>query len=397
MGALPKLMRRGAARRRGLALPSALLGLALISVLAVGIHTMSSLQNTSIKNRESSVRALLLAEAAAAHASAIVRDTLRMQDYTRLLVGNDNVAGTGDDGVLAGYAMSGTLAIPKTGKVALGGMYTVEIVDDPGDPVPNLLVDGNGRVVMRCTGITSDNARASVDVIIGSMLVPGIATDGNLEISASVNLQGACGGVHANGTLFGGGHPTVATKATASGTIPLDVTPKYASQPAVAIPDLDPLAYCSGADYTITGNFVLTSATAPGTYCVHGNVTSAGDFGSMASMKSISIIATGSIKISSKPFIRAENEDGILFLAGGDLDLQGDWGGEGMLYGRGHCYVSSKPTIIGQLICKSKPDPAGAIDYIDANLISGDANITFGCYSTLNNRRRVGWFQRVGV
>jgi hypothetical protein len=114
-------------------------------------------------------------------------------------------------------------------------------------------------------------------------------------------------------------------------------------------------------------------------------------------MKSVSIIATGAIKIGSKPFIRADQEDGILFLAGGDLDLQGDWGGEGMLYGGGHCYISSKPTINGQIICKSKPDPAGAIDYTDKNLISGDANITFGCYSMLNNRRRVGWFQRIGA
>lgn len=396
MGALPKLMRRGAARRRGLALPSALLGLALISVLAIGIHTMNNLQNTTIKNRESSVRALLIAEAGAAHAAAVIRDTLRMYDYSRLLAGNDNLPLTADDGVLAGYGMSSDLAIPKAGKAAFGGVYTVQIVDDPADPILSLFTDGNGRVVMRCTGVTPDSARASIDVIIGSMLVPGIATDGDLEISSSADLMGPCGGIHANGNMTGGGTPSVSTKATASGLVTVSVSPKYSAQPKLEIPDLDPLAYCSEADYTIYGNFVLKSTTAPGTYCVHGNVTSSGDFGSMANMKSISIIATGAIKISTKPFVRADHEDGILFLAGGDLDLQGDWGGEGMIYGGGHCYISSKPTINGQLICKSKPDPAGAIDYIDKNLISGDAQITFGCYSTLNNRRRVGWFQRIG-
>jgi hypothetical protein len=397
MGVLPKLMRRAvAADRRGLALPTALLGLVLISVLAIGIHSMSAVQNTSIKNRESATRALLLAEAGAAHAQAVIRDTLRMYDYTRLLVGSDNLPLTADDGVIAGYGMSAALAIPKAGKAAPGGSYAVEIVDDPADPIVNLLTDGNARVVLRCTGITSDGASASVDVIVGSMLVPGIATDGDLEISSAARLMGPCGGIHANGNMTGGGSPLVATKATATGAITVNVSPKYPAQLPLPIPDLDPLSYCSTADYTISGNFVLRSTTAPGTYCVYGNVTSSGDFGSLSSMKSISIIATGSIQISSKPFIRAEQEDGILFLAGGDLDLQGDWGGEGMLYAGGHCYISSKPTINGQVICKSKPDPVGAIDRIDKNLISGDANITFGCYSTLNNRRRVGWFQRIG-
>lgn len=397
MGVLPKLTRRaGAADRRGLALPTALLGLVLISVLAIGIHSMSAVQNTSVKNRESATRALLLAEAGAAHAQAVIRDTLRMYDYTRLLIGSDNLPLTADDGVIAGYGMSAALAIPKAGKAAVGGSYTVEVVDDPADPVLNVLTDGNARVVLRCTGITSDGASASVDVIVGSMLVPGIATDGDLEISSAATLMGPCGGIHANGNMTGGGSPSVATKASATGAITVSVSPKYPAQLPLPIPDLDPLTYCSTADYTIIGNFSLRSTTPPGTYCVHGNVTSSGDFGSLTNMKSISIIATGSIQISSKPFIRAEQEDGILFLAGGDLDLQGDWGGEGMIYAGGHCYISSKPTINGQVICKSKPDPAGAIDRIDKNLISGDANITFGCYSMLNNRRRVGWFQRIG-
>ena len=398
MGALPKLSLGAMARRRaGLALPSALMGLALISVLAIGIHSMSSVQNTSMKNRESATRALLLAEAGAAHAQAIIRDTLRMHDYTRLLRGSDNVAGSTDDGVLAGYGMSSTLAIPKAGKAAVGGMYTVEVIDDPADPIADLLIDGNARAVLRCTGITSDSARASIDVIVGSMIVPGIATDEDLEISSSATITGACGGIHANGDLTGGGSPTVATKASATGAVSLVVSPKQSAAPPVAIPDLMPTDFCAGADYNITGNFVLSGSTAPGTYCINGNVSSNGDFGSMGSMKAITIIATGAIKISHKVFIKADHPDGITLLGGGDLDYQADGGTEGMVYAGGHCYLSAKPTFIGQLICKSKPDPVGAIDYTDQNLISGDVTINFGCYSLLNSRRRTGWLQRLGA
>lgn len=373
------------------------MGLSLISVLAIGIHSMSSLQNTSMKNRESATRALLLAEAGAAHAQAMIRDTLRMHDYSRLFRGSDNLAGTADDGVLAGYGMSSTLAIPKAGKPAAGGIYIVEIIDDPADPIANPLVDGNARAMLRCTGITSDSARASIDVIVGSMMVPGIATDQDLEISSSAKINGACGGIHANGNLFGGGHPTVATSASATGTVSVDVTPKQSAATPVQIPDLVPTDFCAGADYNITGNFVLTGTTSPGTYCINGNVSSNGDFGSLTNMKAITIIATGAIKISHKVFIKADHPDGITLLGGGDLDYQADGGTEGLVYAGGHCYISAKPTFNGQLICKSKPDPAGAIDYTDKNLISGDVTINFGCYSLLNSRRRAGWLQRLGA
>jgi hypothetical protein len=293
--------------------------------------------------------------------------------------------------------MSSTLAIPKAGKAAVGGMYTVEVIDDPADPIADLLIDGNARAVLRCTGITSDSARASIDVIVGSMIVPGIATDKDLEISSSATITGACGGIHVNGNLTGGGHPTVSTKGSATGTVSLDVSPKQSAAPPIAIPDLVPTDFCAGADYTITGNFVLSGSTAPGTYCINGNVSSNGDFGSMGSMKAITIIATGAIKISHKVFIKADHPDGITLLGGGDLDYQADGGTEGMVYAGGHCYISAKPTFVGQLICKSKPDPAGAIDYTDQNLISGDVTINFGCYSLLNSRRRTGWLQRLGA
>lgn len=398
MGVPPQLSRRAVGiYRRGLALPTALLGLVLVSVLAIGIHTMSGVQNSSMKNRESSTRAMMLAEAAVVHAAAVVRDTLRTYDYSRLLIGSDNAAGTWDDGLLIGYGMSGTIAIPAAGKPVSGGSYWVQIIDDPADPAPGALIDGNLRVLMRCTGLTSDNASATIDVVIGAQLFPGIATDGHLEISGKPALLGPCGGIHANGDMTGGGQPTVATKATATGTVTVSVSPKADGQPKLEIPDLNPADHCASADYTIAGDFVLRSTSPPGTYCVLGNVTSSGDFGSMGSMKAISIIATGSIQINSKPFIQAAHPDGILLLAGGDLDLQGDWGGEGLLYAGGHCYVSSKPTINGQLVCKSKPDPAGAIDRTDQNLISGDARITFGCSGMFSRRRQLGWYQWIGA
>lgn len=395
MGVLPQLSRRAASTcRRGLALPAALLGLVLVSVLAIGIHSMSSVQNTSMKNRESSTRALLLAEAGAVHAAAVIRDTLRTYDYTRLLVGSDNVANTSDDGRLIGYGMSSQITIPAEGRPAPGGWYTVEIVDDPADPAAGALIDGNARVLARCTGITNDNATATIDFVIGAVIFPGIATDGNLEISDKAKLLGPCGGIHANGDMTGGGEPTVSTKATATGTVTVNVTPRQSGAPPLPIPDLNPSDYWGSCTQIHTGNWTLTSSSVEGVHCVTGNVTSSGDFGSWTSKKSISIIATGFIIISSKPFIKAAHPDGILLLAGGDLDIQGDLGGEGLIYAEGHCYVSSKPKIAGSVVCKSKP---GAVGPVSANLISGEAEITFDCSSILNRRRQLGWYQRIGA
>jgi hypothetical protein len=383
--------------RVGLALPTALFAMVLLMVLATGAFVMTDLNTKGSRNREGWVRATHLAEAGMNHALAVLRDDLADTTLTRLLRGWDGTKNTADDGLLIGYGLASALEVPAAGVTFSGGTYRVQILDDPSDVDGDPLTDSNLRVLMRCRAVTIDGSEAELNAIISNFVLPGVSVNGSLEISGKLKLIGKCGGIHTNGNMTGGGEPTVTTAASATGTVSVNVSPKLSGQVPVEIPELDPMDFCADADYTISGNFVLRSTTAAGTYCVLGNVTSSGDFGSWASKKSISIIATGSIQISSKPFIKAAHPDGILLLAGGDLDFQGDWGGEGIVYGGGHCYISSKPIIAGQLICMSKPDPPGAIDRTDYNLISGDAEVTYGCTGYLADQWHVrAWYPTVG-
>ena len=269
-------------------------------------------------------------------------------------------------------------------------------MDDAADGDGNAFTDLNNRVLVRCTGTLADGSTATVESVVTFASFPAIAVEGSVEISASsMVINGACGGVHANGNIFGGGSPTVTTTFSATGTVVNNMNPQLENQPVLVLPDLFPANYWGSCNFVHNGNYTLQSSSAAGIHCVTGDVTSSGDFGSMASMKSITIIANGSIKISSKPFIRAAHPEGILFLAGGDLDLQGDFGAEGLLYAGAQCYLSSKPTILGSLICKNRSPHPGS-NWVPLNLISGDGRITYDCNSSFGKRRMMAWSQKIG-
>lgn len=386
--------------RRGAALAATLLSLMLIGTATAAALWLADINRQSSRNREDAAQALQIAESGLAHALAIIRGPLLDSTATKLLRGSDGAANTADDGYLVNFGLPSGVQIPATGVAYNGGTYFVRLIDDPAETDADSLTDTNRRILVKCRGITATGAAAETRVTVLNLVMPGIAVDGDLEISSSADLMGRCGGAHANGKLYGGGSPSsTAGWSSTTGSIPGSFSgPKATNAAPFPIPDLDVAEYCADADFFVNGNWSLTSSRAPGTYCIDGDVTSSGDFGSMSSMKQITIIATGSISISSKPFIKADHPDGILLLAGGDLDLQGDWGGRGLVYGHGHCYISSKPTIQGQLVCRSKEDPAGADDRTDNNLISGDAQITFTCNSELNEAWRiVAWYPAIGT
>jgi hypothetical protein len=380
--------------------------LVAVSMLVVGLFVVTDLAARASRNRERAARAMHIAEAGLAHALGAARDSLRGVNLTNILRGGDNVVGGVDDSLLWGHVkMLPTDWIPASGTAVTGGRYFVTLFDDPGDPNPAPLTDGNDRIIVRCRGITDDGGEAQIEAMIGSLLLPGIATDGNLEISGKPTMVGACGGIHANGNLFGGGQPVVSTVASASGQVTVSVNPQIDAAPSILIPDMLPTDHMTQCDYTVnvgTGTYEITSSSAQGTWCVTGNVK-LGDMGSASSPRFISVIATGSIEISGKPFIKADHSDEILLLAGGDFSFSGDWeggddewAGEGLLYAGGHCYISSKPKITGQVVCKSKADPPGAKDLTDSNLISGDATITYTCGSVLGKRRIFSWYPVFG-
>ncbi len=381
--------------------------LVAVSILVAGVFAFADLSAKATLNQERATRAMHVAEAGMAHALSLLRGPLRGYGFTRLLRGSDNAIPTADDSLMIGtaafpaYALAAGDQIPLAGRAFQGGTYFVSVRDDSADTDGNPSTDMNGRIRVRCRAVMADGAAAEVNAIVGAVPMFGIVMGGNTEISSSADAMGACGSIHVNGNLTGGGSPTVTAGASATGTVgPASLSPQLEGQPAQNIPNLDPAANCpAGGINVVAALWVPAVATLVNgnTYCVTGDVQLSNDFATMANKRTISIIASGSIKISAKPMMKAAHPDGFVLLAGGDLDLQGDFGLEGVIYGGGQCYVSSAPVINGQFMCRNNSPHPGA-NWVPANLINGDAQITFDCSTNSFNRRRVlFWYPRIGA
>ena len=88
---------------RGLALPSAIFTLVAMGVLAAGLFTFADLGAKSVRNRESAVRAVHVADAAVSHTLGLLRGSLGVHSFSRILRGSDNIVGTADDSLLVGW------------------------------------------------------------------------------------------------------------------------------------------------------------------------------------------------------------------------------------------------------------------------------------------------------
>jgi hypothetical protein len=390
--------------RRGVALPSAMFALVAASILVAGVFAIADLSAKATLNQERATRAMQVAEAGMAHTLSLLRGPLRGITYTRLLKGN-STATTTDDSLLIGttapYSLAANDQIPLAGKAFAGGTYFVSVRDDSADTDGDPSADMNGRIRVRCRAVMADGSAAEINAIVGAVPMFGIVMGGNTEISSSATVSGACGSIHVNGNLTGGGSPTVTAGASATGTVgPGSLAPQLEGQAAQIIPNLIPAEHCPPTGIPVVNALWLPAATDlvnGNTYCVTGNVQLSNDFATMANKRTVSIIASGSIKISAKPMMKAAHPDGFVLLAGGDLDLQGDFGLEGVIYGGGQCYVSSAPVINGQFICRDNPTPPGT-NWVSANLISGSAQITFDCSTnSFNKRRALFWYPRIGA
>lgn len=434
---------RGAARRArsGIALPIAIFALVVVGALVTVLTTIADLQIKATRNRVANARALLLAEEGAVHALILMRDSLANMELTSMLRGSDGTARTGDDGLLVGHGIGNDKDIPAAGRASRTGTYTVQLVDDDAEADGDSLTDSNNRLIARCVGTTSDGASASIDVAIGSVPFPAMATEGELKISGNPQLVGRCGGAHANQIMIVSGTPVVSGNLSAADTVEVSgqvrdtlnrrVTP-LSHAPPVEIPDIDPLEHCATADFVLqadgqvldrttgqthdarstshfgwklsgdsppTWDFSGNAATS-GTFCAMGNAIISGNPGSSGSPANMSVIATGSIKVSGNPYLAAEDPNGILLLAGGDVTISGNPSAitqnyRGLVYAGSQCEVSGNPRLGGQLLCKDRPNPPGAENYVTENKLNGDAEIAFDCVSTITGRRRiVGWVQR---
>jgi len=456
MDLLAKLIRRPAEgrprARKGAALATALFALSAAALLTAGVHWMTRVDIRTTTNRESAVRALTIAEAGVAHALGIMRDTLPEVSYTGFLRGPDGIGNNADDSLLIGRTLSSGANgndIPAAGRAFAGGSYTVRIGDDPAETDGDPMTDRNSRVLLRCIGRGPDGARVDLDVLIQGITLPGFVFDGGLTINGNPNVNGRCGGVHANGAIAVSGNPIVDGPVSSSSTTNVtgtltnsggdDVTPEN-NQPISPMPEISVPQLCNSARYlfrqdgtvrdrqlnlelgSAAGTALLgfkRSAAPPktkwtweitgnvdGSFCFEGNVEISGAAGTALAPRRWSLYATGSVSISGDPVIQSFDEDSILVAAGGDLQISGNPAVgaanaySGALYGRHQCEISGNPDINGQVLCDNEPgqDLTTTEEWASQNIISGAPSLTYGCNNRwANSRRHVGWMQRQGT
>jgi hypothetical protein len=416
-----------------------------LSVLVTGLFTFADLGAKSVRNRESAARAQHVAEAGVNHALGLLRGSLRMHSFSRILKGWDNATGTAaqlaDDSLFVGWGLAAGDQIPLAGQTYQGHTYFVTIADDPADTDGNLKADMNGRVRIWCRAVTADGATAVVEGVIGAVPMPAIATDGNLTLGNSNVVAGECGGVHANGNVGAtGGGPTIGTQVSATGTVGGSYThpdgtpaPRVNGAAEVPIPDLNPASFCAGSDFTLTttgsivDNATGVSSLAPfggwawnagtqtwtgsgtptlpaaGTYCSDANVLVQGSVGSAAAPKPLSILSTKSIRVEGTPYIQPDHPDGILLMAGGDIYMAGNnttgvSNYQGMVYAGAQCTGLGNAKTFGQLLCANGAQPAGATEWTATNTISGNFSLNFDCSGNVFNKRRMlFWYPRIGT
>jgi hypothetical protein len=407
------------------------------SILGAGMLTFAGLSSQATLNQERATRALHVADAGVAHALSLLRGSLKSHSFTRVLRGGDNIVPTADDSLFINYGFAADDEIPLAGKAFQGHTYFVTLRDDPADGDANASTDLNGRVLVRCRVLTNEGATIEVTAILGATPMPALAADGNVVFAGSPQIQGACGGAHANGNIHAsGGGPIISTQASATGAatgtwrLPDgSAAPVLSGQPEVIIPDLIPMDYCGGAEFRLLSSGTATNGagqlvavpagwtynagtklwslagalSVDGTYCVQGNVYVGGSTGSPAAPRRMSILATGSITVEGTPYMTADHEDGILLMAAGDVAIAGNPAAgalsyQGMVYAGAQCKVSGQPKIFGQLLCANGPQPLNATEIILVHDMSGNFTLTFDCSSNVFNKRRVlYWYPRIGA
>ena len=419
--------------RRGVALPSVLFGLVVMGGLGAMLYVMTDLHAMSISNRESSVRAMHLAESGLNHALALVRDsTLRDTTLSRLLRGS-NTSSANDDGVLDGYNLPITITIPKSGRSTTGGKYYVQLVDDPAEVDNDPFTDRNARVRAICRGVATDGSTATINAIVGNQSLPALAVNGNFAIGGQTTIKGRCGGLHTNGNLTVGPpitiHGGTSSTGTGSGNTVRDAygatLPKISGADSIPMPEITAAQYCGQADYHISGTIVtnlLTGAILPlaaigwsggpsiyqteptlvqGSYCVNGNVKVAQAFGSLGTPFRLSLVVKGSLEVSGNSVLVPDIPN-LMWIADGDLKLNGNATTlsptlNGFMFAGAQCEMSGTLRIAGQVVCANRANPLGSENWVVENKSSGDTQITYGCGGFLGEFWRViAWYPTIG-
>ena len=277
---------------RGAALIMALLTLALLLALTMGI-SLTAISELGVSSTYSSQTiALEAAEAGLNHTASLVSN-FQGADFTTLLalrptpLSTDYMTGNNPfvTANAASFAPGCVMIDPEnlargyqlrdgvTGAVVPDVYYRVSLIDDEPTSstavvkVPNFnpanykeatgvnandaAIDKNNRLVIYSTG-TYANASVTLEGWIAFLPFPALAANQNIELSGNASITGAYGGVHSNGSIDSvGGSWWVEQTVTATGTLtggyagqvggyyggnqpPLDLPPFVTRDPLVA-------------------------------------------------------------------------------------------------------------------------------------------------------------------
>ncbi len=402
--------------RAGIAIVTVLVTISVIGLLVASIWTPVNAEQRAERSRQDAVRARHLAESGFAHAFQALKQQIPAVSVNALLQGADGIAGTADDGLLANHSgLANAVQVPAGGRSYGGGTYYVRLLDDPNDTqAGGTSDDGQGRFVLSCRAELPGGATAEVRALMrrtvaGAPAGPALHLDAGVEISGKLRIEGTCGRGHVNGTFTGGGEPYSQVEWSSTGTpIPSSFQGvKKPGSPALPV-DIatNVLSYCTGPNVV----YITNSLWKPKennlqkwkTYCVTGNVEFDAEFGSTTNHRMLTVIATGSIKMAKKLWFEAYQPDGIVLLAGGDLDIQAEAGLKGRVMCGSQLYISDKPLFEGTVTCANRANPAGSQNWVPANLISGDAKIIYPCPASGGSggsgiTERLSWYPVIGT
>ena len=425
---------------RGSALVSVLLLLMLMSALVAALGVSGQTETQLSRNQRSGAQAQAAAEAGLNHAVELATryifewrangildgadvdiDGIN-EAIQALLKGPDGVTGTEEDdadngslGVRTG--IDATEALPKGTRVEIDGAPGVEyeafLMDDEETPVVGALAedgdpfnDVNQRLIVRATGYGPDNTTVTLEAVISPIPLPGIVTNGDLQIEGNaVTIGGASGGVHSNGDMVISGSGdnlggTVSISGAYDGPEDLGAIEGAAQLPVPQV---------RASDYRAHANFVLTSSgtmtdlagnpacTVPGDPCENWDFADgAWSFGNQeppdgtyyvegdvsirnSPTVTMTIIAEGSIDIGGNPTLTPQTPE-LLFVTDGDLKIQGldaaaDITVQGQMLVHGQVDFFGSVQLAGQLIVEDAD--AGDLVPTGGNNIRGSVTLTY--------------------
>ncbi len=145
--------------------------------------------------------------------------------------------------------------------------------------------------------------------------------------------------------------------------------------------------------YTLNGNEAV-----PGTYCSDGNVRATGTLGSSGDPLPFTLLASGSVRIGGTPVIKPDHSQGLLIVAGGDVELGGNPAGNdpyyaGMVYGQSQCKINGTPILEGHLLCQDDPNAPGTADYVSESKVNGTPRIRYDCTGERRRTHVSDWWE----